>query len=328
MYNIKNFNLEVKSSEDEGIIKFYGAIFGNRDSYNDIIVPGAFKKTLEEKGAEKIKFLFNHNTDNIIGKILNIQEDEHGLLCEAKMFLDTQEGKEKFLLLKEKQIDSFSIGYIAKNYEVIIEKKEKTRYLKDIDLFEISLVLMPANEEAKLLSLKSVDDLICGDNYDITDQNTEFCEEVEREKFKNCLGITDLKSFELDGKLIFSYNEGNIKLNYKAVSSLDEEIKQNNPLLIAKFYDRFRKEYKDNSLFSNVCNKSEIIAGWSIKDFDSLLKHNGFKSQDKKAFYNRLAEIKASEYKEEIKELKEKIKKLTEKKEYNYNNNLIEGIDY
>lgn len=157
MENKQFLNLEIKQEEltEEGTFKGYAAMFGNQDSYGDIIEKGAFLKTINEKGC-RIKLLWQHNTREIIGKFTSMREDEKGLFVEGKLFLggDVPLATQAYRLLKEGAITGMSIGYRTLKERFDAEKKN-IRYLEEVDLFEASLVTFPANMEATVTDVKS-----------------------------------------------------------------------------------------------------------------------------------------------------------------------------
>ena len=86
----KSFNFELKAVQEDGFFSGYGAVFGNVDWYNDVILPGAFKASLE-KWQSKNKMppvLWNHNDSEPIGVYTQIYEDEKGLFVEGKLLID------------------------------------------------------------------------------------------------------------------------------------------------------------------------------------------------------------------------------------------------
>lgn len=150
----KNATLEIKSIDSFGKFCGYASVFNIKDSYNDIVLPMAFKKTLQSKNAKKdIKLLWQHSQDKPIGYFEVIKEDTIGLYVEGKIMLDIQQGLEAYNLIKTKSVSGLSIGYIVKDVEY--DKKGDTRLLKEIDLFEISIVTFPANEYSNITYCKS-----------------------------------------------------------------------------------------------------------------------------------------------------------------------------
>lgn len=152
----KSSKFEIKASQDN-TIEGYAAYFGNIDSYGDIIENGAFSKTLKEN-AGRVKVLWQHDTNEPIGKPVAMEQDSKGLYIKAKISM-TDTGRKAMELMRDGVIDEMSIGYdIIKD-----EYKGKNRMLKELRLWEFSPVTFAANEKAKITSAKSLSELL----YDI-----------------------------------------------------------------------------------------------------------------------------------------------------------------
>lgn len=154
--NKRSFNLEIKAVQDDGFFSGYGAVFGNLDWYNDIILPGAFKQTLNDWTA-KGKYppvLWNHSTNEPIGVYTKMVEDEKGLYVEGKLLInDVARAKSTHALLKAGAIDGMSIGY--RTIKSSHNESTDIRELIQLGLDEISIVTMPANEKSTVTSVKS-----------------------------------------------------------------------------------------------------------------------------------------------------------------------------
>lgn len=146
----------------------YGAVFGNVDSYGDMIMQGAFADTLAaaQKAGTWPAMLMQHGGWGIgaddmtpVGIWTEMSEDAIGLKVTGKL-ADTTRGREAYALLKmtpRPAIDGLSIGYMVKAYEARTRPEEPRRKLTKIDLFEVSLVTFPANPKARIASVKSFD---------------------------------------------------------------------------------------------------------------------------------------------------------------------------
>jgi len=146
----KDFMFDIKSVEDNGIVEGYAAVFGNKDLGNDIIDPGAFKKTINER--KNVPLLWYHQPPEVLGLVFEMEEDNKGLKSRSQINLDTQLGREKFSLIRQGAIKGMSIGF-----EAIKEAWDGTvRRLKEIRLWEISLVTFPMNPLAQVTGIKAV----------------------------------------------------------------------------------------------------------------------------------------------------------------------------
>jgi HK97 family phage prohead protease len=131
------------------------SVFNVEDNCRDTVVPGAFKKTLEKKNVKNdIKLLWQHVANKPIGYFDTIKEDAIGLYVEGHLMLNIQQGLEAYSLIKNKVINSLSIGYFVKSMSH--NKLRNSRTLKEIDLLEISVVTFPANEYANITFCKNI----------------------------------------------------------------------------------------------------------------------------------------------------------------------------
>lgn len=148
---------EIKEMDDEtGEFEGYGSTFGGEpDSYGDVIAKGAYKETLKEHKAKGTmpKMFWQHDSHEVIGKWLEATEDNHGLKMRGKLNLAVQRGREAYALLKDRDIDGLSIGYSIRKYES--DEETGVWYLKELDLFEVSVVSIGANENATVSAVKA-----------------------------------------------------------------------------------------------------------------------------------------------------------------------------
>tara|TARA_R100000231_G_scaffold51834_1_gene43682 strand:+ start:1235 stop:1921 length:687 start_codon:yes stop_codon:yes gene_type:complete len=137
--------------EKAGIVKGYGSVFGNRDSDDDVIERGAYAKTIKENG-KRVKYIYQHDITKPIGKMSELYEDEKGLAFTAEVPKTTL-GKDVIELIKAGVITENSVGImpIVKDYN----EEEKTRYIKEVKLYEISAVTIAANDQAMINDVKS-----------------------------------------------------------------------------------------------------------------------------------------------------------------------------
>lgn len=148
--------LEIKSLKENGEFEGYGSTFGGEpDAYGDVIAPGAYTESLARHKAKGTmpKLFWQHNADEPIGKWVDANEDDHGLLMQGKLNMDVQRGREAYALLKSRDIDGLSIGYRIKEYSVDTESGIWT--LEKLDLVEVSIVSVGANENAVVQSVKA-----------------------------------------------------------------------------------------------------------------------------------------------------------------------------
>lgn len=164
----KSMKFEMKAI-GENVIEGYSAYFNNIDSYGDIIESGAFNKTIQEN-RNRVKVLWQHDTNMPIGKPIEMYEDSRGLYVKAQISM-TDIGKNAMILMRDGVVDEMSIGYdVIKD-----EYKGRNRVLKELRLWEFSPVTFAANEKAKITSAKNLNELL----YDIKN--------ADRNEIKNAI---------------------------------------------------------------------------------------------------------------------------------------------
>lgn len=155
--------VELKAIDlDAGQFEGYAAVFGNKDSYGDIIVPGAFADSLAaDFGAEGkgVPTYWCHDfTDPFknIGSTLWAKEDTRGLRVRVQLDLDTQNAKQTLKLLKEGRVNQMSFGYTVIE-GAFVESEEHGFYyeLRKLKLHEVSVVPIGANQETEILAAKA-----------------------------------------------------------------------------------------------------------------------------------------------------------------------------
>lgn len=143
--------------EEKGVFSGYGSIFGNKDLGNDVVVEGAFAKSIGRKGAKAVKLLYQHRQDEPIGVFDEIIEDRRGLKVKGRLAMGTQRGREVYELMKMGALDGLSIGYRVDPKGVEYDEKGKRRLLKSVDLMEISAVTFPMNPRARVQAVKGAE---------------------------------------------------------------------------------------------------------------------------------------------------------------------------
>lgn len=161
----KTLAVEVKAIDlDEGQFEGYAAVFGNKDSYGDVIAPGAFADTLDEDYGENGKGVpvywchdFKDPFKNI-GSTIWAKEDQRGLRVRVQLDLETQNAKQTLKLLKEGRVNQMSFGYTVLE-GAFVESEEHGFYyeLRKLKLHEVSVVPIGANQETEILAAKSDD---------------------------------------------------------------------------------------------------------------------------------------------------------------------------
>lgn len=146
------FPLDVKDVSEEGEFEGYASVFGVEDQGGDIVRAGAFSDSLTRWPAPRIKLLWHHNPQEVIGKFLEAREDSKGLFVKGKLFLKNRRGSEVHELVKEEAVEGLSIGYRTREFE--IDRDNGTRTLVKVDLREISVVTFPMLDVAGITMVK------------------------------------------------------------------------------------------------------------------------------------------------------------------------------
>jgi HK97 family phage prohead protease len=152
----KQFAFKSGDVKDDGTFSGYGSVFGNVDSYREIVAPGAFKSSLATiaSSGDPLPALWQHQSDKPIGGYTKLTEDTHGLYVEGFLLKnEVQLAREAYALMKHKLVKGLSIGYYvrADSYD----EKTSIRTLTELDLREISPVTFPANDKAQVDNVKS-----------------------------------------------------------------------------------------------------------------------------------------------------------------------------
>ena len=152
--------------EDGGIVKGYASTFDREpDAYGDVIAPGAFAKSLErwkQLNAEGkyIPLLWGHDTNDPtsnIGRVVEAVEDERGLLVTAEFDADNEKAQYVRKLVQEGRVYQFSFAFDVREWgQIELEDGRKANELRDIELFEVSLVQIPANQHATVEEVKAL----------------------------------------------------------------------------------------------------------------------------------------------------------------------------
>jgi HK97 family phage prohead protease len=158
-------DIKLKAGPDDGLAEgqftAYASVFGNVDSYGDIVVKGAFANDLErwEKSGGVIPLLFGHNMadpDFNIGHVVSAEEDEVGLKVTAQLDLENPKAKQVYRMLKGKRIDQMSFAYDVIDGESLTKDGEDVYEIRDLKLYEVSVVTVGANELTEVLAVKQM----------------------------------------------------------------------------------------------------------------------------------------------------------------------------
>ena len=150
---------ELSYNGESRTISGYAAIFNNRDKAGDILLKGCFAKSIQDRGPEsqandKIIMLWQHDQHEPIGKISVLTEDEKGLYFEA-VIDDVERGNQAIKQLESGTLNQFSIGYSYVWEKCEYDQESDAFIVKEVVLYEISVVSIGCNGETEYLGLKS-----------------------------------------------------------------------------------------------------------------------------------------------------------------------------
>lgn len=145
---IAQVNLKV-AGEKPGQFRGYASVFDVVDSDRDIVVAGAFKDALDNPSA--VKMFFNHAFwDLPIGKYLELEEDQKGLLVDGLLTVESSKGADVHACMKAQTVDGLSIGFSMGPDDWEYDSAKGVRIIKRVDLHEISVCTFPANDSARI----------------------------------------------------------------------------------------------------------------------------------------------------------------------------------
>lgn len=161
----KTADIKLKVGPDDGLEEgqfvAYASVFGNRDSYGDVVMPGAFTEDLArwEKSGYPIPLLFGHNMsdpDFNIGHVVKAEEDAVGLKITGELDLTNPKGLQVYKLIKGRRINQMSFAYDEVDSGPGVHDGENVWELRTLKLYEVSVVTIGANQETEILAVKQV----------------------------------------------------------------------------------------------------------------------------------------------------------------------------
>jgi len=144
--------LQIKNLSDREF-EGHGSVFNNVDLGGDVVAPGAFKRTLAQhkKSGSLPQMFWMHDPSRVPGKWLEMGEDDTGLTVKG-VLADTPLGNEIRTLLSMDAVKGLSIGYSTVDQDFT---DDGDRVLKEVELWEVSVVSLPMNPMAQVAHAKS-----------------------------------------------------------------------------------------------------------------------------------------------------------------------------
>ena len=145
---------ELSGVEADGSFHGYASLFGETDLNRDLVLPGAFLKSIGKRGAAGIRMLFQHDPAAPIGVWREIREDSRGLFVSGRLMTEVAKAREVLALMRAGAIDGLSIGF--RTVRGRTDAKSGVRSLLEIDLWEVSVVTFPMLPAARVSMVKGV----------------------------------------------------------------------------------------------------------------------------------------------------------------------------
>ena len=161
LFRAFQFTIETKANgAEKNIVTGYASVFGNVDSWDDIMEPGSFLKTISERVPKMlVKFCAGHRTDvpSLLGTVVEAREDATGLWIKAQIS-DAPTAQDALTKMREGHLNRLSFAFdVIASYEENRDGK-RIRHVTEVKLYEVSPVAFAANEEAVILEAKGLDD--------------------------------------------------------------------------------------------------------------------------------------------------------------------------
>jgi HK97 family phage prohead protease len=164
--NTKRFSASVKAAGpgdglEEGQFTAYASTFnGEPDSYGDVVAPGAFAKSIAEWEASGnvMPTLYGHDFADPfknIGSVLEATEDDHGLLVKTQLDLDNPTAAQVYRLIKGRRLSQMSFAFDTLDEGQVDVNGQKANELRELKLYEVSVVPIGANQETEILAVKA-----------------------------------------------------------------------------------------------------------------------------------------------------------------------------
>ena len=152
---VKLARAELSTVETDGSFSGYASLFGETDLGRDIVVRGAFARSLASRGAGGIRMLFQHDPACPIGVWEEIGEDSRGLFVRGRLTIEIAKAREVLALMRAGAVDGLSIGF--RTVRGRTDARTGVRRLLEVDLWEISVVTFPLLPAARVSAVKSGD---------------------------------------------------------------------------------------------------------------------------------------------------------------------------
>ena len=151
---------DIKFAASEGTFSGYGSVFGNVDSYDDVIMAGAYSEVLKKDQA--VPVYVNHGWLDgklPVGSWSGLKEDDRGLFGDASLVMKMPSAIDAYWGIKSGLVSGLSVA-IVPDPEYTEYRADGIRIIHKIKMLkEISIVNEPANAEARVFSVKAAEEI-------------------------------------------------------------------------------------------------------------------------------------------------------------------------
>lgn len=329
---IKTFPFEVKATaEENNIFTFegYASTFNNIDYGDDVVIRGAFANSLAKNS--QVPILWQHQMSEPVGVSVQLYEDDKGLFIKGNLPKDDTLVSGRIIpQMKVGSIKEMSIGFFTKNFDMA---KDGIRLLKEIDLFEVSLVTKAMNAQALVSGFKSFAGTTklplaprdrSWDGTQAEQRIREYTNSIEApsQDYRKYFMYFDGQNADLFGsyKLLFAdIINGEPHIIPRAIFAIagilngarggvditDADKNKIKPV-INQLYKRMAEEFNDDSIVSPLIKSFD-----NERDIEQTLKAHGFSNTEAKTLISKIKEFSsqrdASEESQRDVDIKQKI---------------------
>lgn len=241
----KAIDFELKE-EAEGKVSAVFSVFNSLDSDGDVVLPGSIKSGFK---SGDVPMVWAHKWDMPIGKG-RINEDDGKATFNGEFFMDTDSGQEAYKIVKNMgDMQQWSFGYRVNDAErapfksADSEEEQDARYLKDLTVFEVSPVLVGANQDTYTMAIKS---------------NKELLEDLVEEEKKSVLGTGSFQKEEPEAEVPSEEPSEEPSEKEEEEKSVTVEMLVENPALYLKELQAVRDSIKEASIETQESEEIEV----------------------------------------------------------------------
>ena len=244
---VKAIEFELKQ-EAEGKVSAVFSVFNSLDSDGDVVLPGSIKSGFK---SGDVPMVWAHKWDMPIGKG-RIKEDDGKATFDGEFFMDTDSGQEAYKIVKNMgDMQQWSFGYRVNDAETApfksadSENEQDARYLKDLTVFEVSPVLVGANQETYTMAIKS---------------NKELVEDLVEDEKKSVLGTDSFQKEEPEAEVPSEEpsEEPTEEVVEEEEKSITVDMLIENPALYLKELQKVRDSIKEATIETQESGEIEV----------------------------------------------------------------------